>query len=277
MSAERRATLTQKRGKLTYGEHVESMRAGLTIAARGGAKIWSMRGAWMPSQCTCAEVGRTEYLRHKGQEALNPQMDEVADPDGFAVFGQFPYGFLTDVCRMQLLGDVARQDILHVCSGTLSEHERWTVDVRAAARPAVIARGQALPFLDASFPAVLLDPPYTEEYARNLYRSEFPRPSHLLREAARVVKPGGRIGLLHIAVPITPDGCDFVQSFGVVPGPGFRIRAFTIYARRQPGLPLSVDARILKAEGSPAVGSATQRPAARHSRRLDGRITGRAR
>jgi hypothetical protein len=237
MSAARRATLETKRGKLTYGEHVELMRAGLTIAARGGAKIWTMRSAWMPSPCTCA-IDRRECLRHKGQQALNEQMSEGADPDGFAVFGQFPYGFLKYVVKMQLLGQVARQDILHVCSGTLSEHERWTVDIRPAARPSVIAKGQALPFLDASFRAVLLDPPYTEEYARNLYRSEFPRPSHLLKEAARVVKPGGRIGLLHIAVPITPPDCEFISSFGVVPGPGFRIRAFTIYERRQAALPI---------------------------------------
>lgn len=235
MSAARRATLENKRGKLTYGEHMELMRGGLTIAARGGAKIWTMRKAWMPSQCTC-EVDRCACLRHKGQQALNEQMSEGADPDGFAVFGQFPYGWLTDVVRMKLLGNVARQDILHVCSGTLSEHERWTVDIRPSARPSVVAKGQALPFAEASFSAVLLDPPYTEEYARNLYRSEFPRPSHLLREAARVVKHGGRIGLLHIAVPITPVGCDFVQSFGVVPGPGFRIRAFTIYQRVQASL-----------------------------------------
>lgn len=114
------------------------------------------------------------------------------------------------------------------------------MDIRLAARPSVVAKGQALPFLEASFKAVLLDPPYTEEYARNLYRSEFPRPSHLLREASRVVKPGGRIGLLHIAVPITPVGCEFVTSFGVVPGPGFRIRAFTIYERRQQEIDFSV-------------------------------------
>ncbi len=233
MSAARRVTLETKRGKLTYGEHVELMRAGLTIAARGGAKIWSMRSAWMPSPCTCKTEGRAACIRHRQQDAFNAQMTEGADPDGFAVFGQFPYGFLTDVVRMKLLGDVPRQSILHVCSGTLSEHERWTVDIRPTARPLVIAKGQALPFLDATFPAVLLDPPYTEEYARNLYRSEFPRPSHLLKEAARVVQPGGRIGLLHIAVPITPKNCEFVTSFGVTPGPGFRIRAFTIYQRRQ--------------------------------------------
>lgn len=208
----------------------------LTIAARGGAKIWSMRKAWMPSQCTCQTDGRRNCLRHKGQEALNHQMLEGADPDGFAVFGQFPDGFMKDVLRMRLLGDVQRDEVLHICSGTLGPREKFTVDMRLAARPMVVARGEALPFRDAIFKAVMIDPPYTEEYARNLYRSEFPRPSHLLREAARVVKPGGRIGLLHIAVPITPAGCEWVEAFGVVPGPGFRIRAFTIYQRRQRSL-----------------------------------------
>lgn len=195
----------------------------------------------MPSVCSCDVGPRSVCLRHKYQDRLNAQMTEGADPDGFAVFGQFPHGWLNDVLRMQLLGAVQRDEVLHVCSGTLGPRERWTVDLRLAARPSVVAKGQALPFIDASFAAVLLDPPYTEEYARNLYRSEFPRPSHLLREAARVVKPGGRIGLLHIAVPITPEGCQFVTSFGVVPGPGFRIRAFTIYERRQAQLFMESD------------------------------------
>jgi hypothetical protein len=223
---------------MPMGDRLSRLSGG-TIAARGGARIWSMRETWMPSRCTCKTSGRELCLRHKGQEALNQQMLDGADPDGFAVFGQFPFGFLNDVLRMQLLGDVRRDEVLHVCSGTLGPRERWTVDMRVAARPSVVARGEALPFRDGTFRAVCLDPPYTEEYARNLYRSEFPRPSHLLREAARVVTPGGRIGLLHIAVPITPAGCEFVSSFGVVPGPGFRIRAFTVYQRQQEGLAFS--------------------------------------
>lgn len=224
--------------RLNAGEAMELAKAGVTIAARGGARIWTMRKAWMPSQCTCQNEGRAQCWRHKGQEGLSRQINEGADPDGFAVFGQYPHGFLADVMRLRLLGaDVERDHVLHVCSGTLGPREKWTVDMRAEALPAVRARGQALPFRDGVFRAVMIDPPYTEEYARNLYRSEFPRPSHLLREAARVLRPGGRIGLLHIAVPITPADCEFVTSFGVVPGPGFRIRAFTLYQRRQADLP----------------------------------------
>jgi hypothetical protein len=219
---------------------MELASAGVAVAARGGAKIWSMREAWtMPSPCTCATVGRTECLRHKGQVALSAQM-AGADPDGFAVFGQFPDGWFRDVLRLKLLGDVHRDDILHVCSGTLGPAERWTVDIRAEARPLVIANGEALPFRAGVFGAVLLDPPYSEAYARNLYGTTNPRPSWLLREAARVVKPGGRIGLLHVAVPVTPDGCLWIKTYGVVPAPGFRIRAFTVYERAQDSLPLEM-------------------------------------
>lgn len=241
MNFQRVAGLTTRRRqgeRLTAGETMELAQAGVRIAARGGAIIWSMRKAWMPSQCTCDNTisGRRSCMRHKGQQAFNELMTEGADPDGFAVFGQFPQGFYAHVLRLKLLGDVGRDEVLHVCSGTLGPRERWTVDIRLTALPSVVAKGQALPFRDGTFRAVLLDPPYTEEYARNLYRSEFPRPSHLLREAARVVKPGGKIGLLHIAVPITPANCNFLTSFGVVPGPGFRIRAFTVYERRQANL-----------------------------------------
>lgn len=236
MSAHQRASLTQSENGRRLPHDA------FTIAARGGAKIWSMREAWMPSPCTCKTDGRKGCLRHMGQDALNLLMERGADQDGFAVFGQYPDGFMKDVVRLKMLGDVHRDEILHVCSGTLGPRERWTVDMRMAARPLVVARGQALPFLSATFKAIAIDPPYTEEYARNLYRSDFPRPSHLLREAARVVKPGGRIGLLHIAVPITPEGCHFITSFGVVPGPGFRGRFFTIYERRQHELPLELPA-----------------------------------
>ena len=124
----------------------------------------------MPSRCSCQTNGRTACLRHMGQEALNQQMSEGADPDGFAVFGQFPSGFLTAILRLQLLGTANRDEVLHVCSGTLGPRERWTVDMRAAALPSVVARGEALPFRDGQFAAVLIDPPYSEAYARNLYR-----------------------------------------------------------------------------------------------------------
>jgi len=201
-------------------------------------------------RCTCPDLkcvrhGYDRTLRGKRTEVLAKRdveggrmlpHDAQADPDGFAVYGRYPRGFLRHVLKLRLLGDVARGDVLHVCSGTLSASERWTVDVRAEARPRVQASGAALPFRDASFKAVMLDPPYSDTYARSLYGVDNPRPSHLLREAARVVAPGGRIGILHVAIPFAPAGAHLVRVYPVSTGVGFRIRAFTIYERAQAGL-----------------------------------------
>jgi len=203
-----------------------------------------MREAWMPSPCTCGTDGPAagpsiDCLAHGSRlgEGRAPNA-EAADPDGFAVFGRYPKGFLAHVIKREFLGrGVRRDDILHVCSGTLGPEEKWTVDLRQEARPLVVAEGTALPFRDASFRAVMLDPPYSDEYARNLYRTGMPRNSWLLREAARVIVPCGRIGILHVAVPFSPPGCRLVTVYGISIGVGFRIRAFTLYEREQASLP----------------------------------------
>lgn len=170
-------------------------------------------------------------------EAYAPEdVDTEGDDDGFHVFGRYPNGFIDHVLANQLLGvGVDRHSVLHVCSGTLGPTERWTVDLRPEARPRVVASGTALPFPDDTFRAVMLDPPYSDAYARDLYRVENPRPSWLLREAARVVRCGGRIGFLHVAIPFAPPRCDYVKCYGITTGAGYRIRALTVYQKRQAG------------------------------------------
>ena len=218
---------------------------------RGGAPIWNMGEAWMPKRSkgrwsrtapyrTALAGGHDAATRpaYEGPRGLPFVGDDgaVGDPDGFAVFGRYPKGWLTHVIRIQLLGAVRRHEILHVCSGTLGPDERWTVDLRAEARPRVVADGVHLPFRDASFKAVMLDPPYTDAYARNLYGTENPRPAWLLREAARVVQPCGRIGFMHVVIPFSPPDCRFVGTFGISVGVGFRGRFFTVYEKAQDGL-----------------------------------------
>lgn len=236
--------------------------------SRGGPPIWLLHSegfGLMPSPCHCGTAGdgpavgaSMDCPRHGPRRRLNRLMDkggrfgpreagghardfssglEGADPDGFAVFGRFPKGLLRHILKLQLLGDVRRDEVLQVCSGTLTE--RWTVDLRAEARPRVQADGTALPFRDCTFKAVLIDPPYSDAYSRNLYGVENPRPSWLLEEACRVVVPGGRIGLLHVVIPFAPHKharARLVRVWPVSTGVGFRIRALTIYERAQPGL-----------------------------------------
>ena len=163
----------------------------------------------------------------------NPNAVQMPDLDGLHVLGRFPQGFLAWVLRKDFLR-AERNDVLHVCSGAL--RERLAIDLRPEVKPAVVANGESLPFRNDSVAAVLMDPPYSDEYARNLYGTKNPRPSRLLREAARVVRPQGRIAMVHVAVPMTPPGCSMVECVGVTTGAGFRIRALTIYEKEQRGL-----------------------------------------
>lgn len=111
---------------------------------------------------------------------------------------------------------------LHVCSGALGP-EVWGVrlDLRASQRPDVVADGRHLPFRDGAFDAVAIDPPYSVEYARSLYGTDYPRPSHLMREAVRCVRPGGRVAFLHFIVPNPPPGSSLERVFGMQQLPGF--------------------------------------------------------
>lgn len=146
------------------------------------------------------------------------------------VFGQYPAMLIPKLLPWFLC---ERREIVHVCSGSLKHGEGIRVDIRPDAAPDVLADGRALPFADGSVKAVMLDPPYTEHYAKVLYGTKYPRPRHLLIEAARVVRRGGRIVFVHYITPNPPPGCRLIKVFGLSTGFGFPVRAVTIYEREQ--------------------------------------------
>lgn len=145
-----------------------------------------------------------------------------------AVYGQYPRALIAKLLPWLRCG---RHEILHVCSGALPPGEGIRVDIRPEAKPDILADGRALPLADGSQAAVLIDPPYTEHYAKHLYGVDYPRPSHLLREAARVVRIGGRIGIVHYITPKPAPGTRFVKAFGLSCGFDMPIRAVTIFER----------------------------------------------
>lgn len=162
--------------------------------------------------------------------------DLVGDELGPApVYGQYPRGLIERVLPWLRC---ERHQILHICSGSLPRGEGIRVDIRPEACPDFIADGRHLPFADGEHVAAMIDPPYTPGYARSLYGVPYPRPAHLLREAARVVRPGGRIAFLHYITPKPVRGVRFVKAFGVSTGFDMPIRALTIFERDQKGLPL---------------------------------------
>jgi hypothetical protein len=113
--------------------------------------------------------------------------EDLADPleQETGVYGMYPASFIQKILPW-LRCD--RSEVLHVCSGGLAKGEGIRVDVRPEAKPDIVADGRALPLDAGSVAAVLIDPPYSEHYAKELYGTDYPRPAHLLREAARVVR-----------------------------------------------------------------------------------------
>lgn len=161
---------------------------------------------------------------------------DLADqPPPQAVYGQYPRGLIAKLLPWLRC---ARHEILHVCSGSLPRGEGIRVDIRPEARPDILADGRKLPLRDGSVAAVMIDPPYCEEYARSLYGVEYPRPAHLLREAARVVRAGGRIVLVHYITAAPAAGTRFVKALGLSIGFDAPMRAVSIYERDQVELAL---------------------------------------
>lgn len=148
--------------------------------------------------------------------------------------GGYPYRFLEFAHRT--LGVVDPAKVLHVCSGGV--RVGITLDIRAACRPRVVGDARSLPFRDASFDFVMADPPYGESYAEHLYGTGnvYPRPATIMLEAARVLRPGGRFGLLHFITPRARGGLRLLRVWGLWVGPDMAIRAWSIWEKEQPRL-----------------------------------------
>lgn len=145
------------------------------------------------------------------------------------VYGQYPRGLIRKLLPWLRC---ARNEVLHVCSGSLPRGEGVRVDIRTAARPDILADARHLPLADGSWRGgILIDPPYSAHYARELYGVDYPRPSHLLREAARVIALGGRIGLVHYITAKPAPGTRLVKAFGLSTGFDMPMRAVAIYER----------------------------------------------
>lgn len=143
-------------------------------------------------------------------------------PDG----GGYPIGFMELAHRAMGVTDPGQ--VLHVCSGSV--RVGMTVDIRMQCRPRIVGDARKLPIRGESFRWVMIDPPYNKSYADNLYGTgkQFPKPGQLLSEAARVLVPGGVVGLLHFLVPIVPPSLRLLRVIGVTVGAGHSIRAFTV-------------------------------------------------
>lgn len=148
--------------------------------------------------------------------------------------GGYPSNFLPFAYKT--LGVTDPELVLHMCSGGVQVG--ITVDIRPEVKPKIVADARHIPLPDASVRWVMADPPYAESYAEQLYGTGnvYPRPRQLLIEAARLLAPMGRVGLLHYIVPRSPKGLRFVGAWGLFMGADMAIRAWSVYERDQDGL-----------------------------------------
>ncbi|MFW9872428.1 MAG: hypothetical protein ACFFG0_04940 [Candidatus Thorarchaeota archaeon] len=98
---------------------------------------------------------------------------------------------------------------LHLFSGSATSG--YTVDINPNCNPKTVANAEELPFEDNTFKGAFADPPYTPEFAKELYNCEYPKWSKWTRELVRVVKNGSRIGIMqNYIVPKLPQ-CKYIK------------------------------------------------------------------
>lgn len=118
---------------------------------------------------------------------------------------------------------------LHMFSG--SSEFGITTDLNAETA-AIKGDFRNLPFAENSMDAILADPPYADHWA-NEWHTELPKPKHILKEAVRLVKPGGLIGILHIIIiPAYKElGVSRVALHPILAGPNNAIRVFNVFRK----------------------------------------------
>ena len=163
-----------------------------------------------------------------------------------AYHGAYPSGFLERA--RNLLGVRLDEPVLHVCSGRVRDYPfrgvgklDATLDVDPSLGADFTSDVTREPppeppeLYPNGWPAVMTDPPYTEEDAqRYATTADLPSPDLLLRWCVSAVQVGGRVGMLHYVIPRPPANARPVAYVGVMTGFGCRMRAYTVFEKTEP-------------------------------------------
>ncbi len=96
-------------------------------------------------------------------------------------------------------------DYIHLFAGMATTGTR--IDINSSVYPHVVADNHALPFPDNLFNGGMADPPYTREFAKSLYNTEYPRWKTWSAEMARVIIPSSRLAIMHNYIVPQVVGC----------------------------------------------------------------------
>lgn len=218
------------------GSLVRCKRCGVTVLAQGTQRIHENRYArgaghgvlMMFQEVKAHEDARSQCMPNLARGGARSEFVPFLDGGGY------PFGFLEKAYKV--LGCNDPDQVLHLCSGSMRRGIR--VDIRPQMKPTVVADCRQTPFRDESFRWILADPPYGESYAEEMYGvgKHYPGPGQILLEAARLLVPGGRFGLLHFVPPPAMGALEPVGVWAVSIGAGYAIRAFSVFEKPGPGL-----------------------------------------
>lgn len=194
----------------------------------------------MPDAATSAEMLPLDK-RRVDDEATDIDVPEQLTAGGMEVttwlcgspprsgqWQRYPGRFLFNVRRTY--PEFVQDDTLHMFAGSCEFGV--TTDLRAETGCDIPAPFDAIPRPDGSFAHVLADPPYADHW-QGQWHGDLPKPKHILREAARLVRPGGLIGILHIIVVPAYQvyGVERVGIHPVLAGPNNAIRVFNVFRK----------------------------------------------
>jgi SAM-dependent methyltransferase len=143
--------------------------------------------------------------------------------------GQYPGNFLKRALAL-CPGDL---EILHCPSGTVTGPGVTVDAIKDDVRcPQVVADAAALPFKAGRFDLVLSDPPYTAGDSAQYGCKPFPL-GKFVKEAHRVLRPGGHLAMLHTYYPAyRRQDWNLIGLIAVVTGFQRATRMFSILERR---------------------------------------------
>ena len=86
---------------------------------------------------------------------------------------------------------------------------------------------------DNSYDLVILDPPYNDEQAKQLYGLNVKlRYGTYMREAIRVTRPGGYVAMYHWVMTPRPNGCKFAKRVVILTRVWHRPRVCCVFQKK---------------------------------------------
>lgn len=106
-----------------------------------------------------------------------------------------------------------------------------TVDIKPENKPMMVADAHSLPFRDNSFDAIVADPPYSDDYAKDLYKTPKLKPTAIIKELVRVLKPDGVLVWYHLYPIPRPEGCKYLGVITIVTRIYHKPRVVTVFRK----------------------------------------------